>query len=79
MSPSADATGRPRRREALVRGVEPVAPTVGEHDRGAGLGQAARAREAESLRRAGDDCHLPAQVDEASEAARVRSADSHGA
>ena len=64
----------PGGREAFVRGVEPVAPTVGDDDGGAGLGQPTRARKAESLRRARDDGHLPAQVDERDEAARLRRA-----
>ena len=47
--------------------VESVGPAVGEHDRGPRLGEPARAREAEALRRAGHESDLAAQVDERGE------------
>ena len=71
MSHSTDATARPAASRRSRARVEPVAPAVGDHDRGAGLGQPARAREAESLRRARDDGDLPAQVDERETAVSV--------
>ena len=62
--PAAETTDRPSRGEALARGFEPVRAPVGEHDGGARLGEPARAREAEALRRAGDERDLAAQVEQ---------------
>ena len=76
--PRATATGRPSaasRSRARLRGGR--ARAVGEHDGRARLGEPPRAREAEALRGAGDERHLPAQVEQCGQL-RFRYVQRHG-
>ena len=67
MSPSTSGGPAAVGDEPAERAFEAVGAAVGEHHGRARLGEPARAREAESLRGAGDERHLAAQVEQCGE------------